>query len=78
MSILQLAQAKAESKAEALATIDKMRAQIESGECVGFIGATVTRGDSVYAWTATTEPISCLRMMGVLAHLVACYHSGDA
>lgn len=77
MTILQLAQAQAKTKAEALAVIDQLRAQIESGEAIAFVGATLSRADGIFGWATTTEPVSRLRMMGAIAHLTASYHAGD-
>ena len=77
MSILQLAATREADKAEALAIIDKLRAQIESGEAIGFIAASISRADGIFGWAGTTEPISRLRMMGALAHLTQSYHEGE-
>jgi len=78
MSILQLADVKASNKAEALKIIDELREAIDSGAAVCFAGVTLDRTDSVRAWTATTEPVSRLRTMGAVSHLLACLHSGEA
>lgn len=65
-------------KAESLDVIDKLRAKIESGEVVCFIGVTIEPDDSVEMWSASTTRVSRLRSMGAVSHLLACLHAGEA
>jgi hypothetical protein len=76
VSVLSLVPKRESSKAEALAIIDQLRAQIESGEAVCFAGVTINAADQVAAWSCTTQPVSRLRTMGAVSHLLACMHAG--
>lgn len=57
-------------KAAALAIIDQLRAEIESGRYVGFIGVTIADNDETAAWCATLKPITRLRMQGAVSSLL--------
>lgn len=67
----------APGKAESLAALDIVRAQIESGEIVGFVGASISSGDEVRGFCGAVGHVSRLRLMGAASHLLACMHAGE-
>jgi hypothetical protein len=58
---------------EALKTIDSLKEAIESGEIVGFAAVGIEPNDNTRMWTTTTMPISRLRMIGAMYHLLASF-----
>lgn len=66
-----------DAKVEALAVLDRLRADVESGEVSCFVGVTIDDDDNVRTWSGATKRVSRLRSMGAIAHLQACLHNGE-
>lgn len=66
-----------EEKASALAVIDRLRADVESGAVTCFVGVTIDAEDNVASWSGATVRVSRLRSMGAVSHLLACMHNGE-
>lgn len=67
----------AQSTAECLDVLDKLRAAVEAGEVAAFAAVTLDKGDNVSAWMGQTVPVTRLRTMGAVGYLLACMHSGE-
>lgn len=65
-------------KAATLEVIDKLRQAVEDGEVAAFYGVTIAHDDSTSAWCGQTVPVSRLRGMGAVSHLLANMHAGEA
>lgn len=63
--------------AEALAVIDDLRRRVEAGEIKAFIAVGITPDKNTEAWSSATAFTARLEMMGAIAHLQQCYHSGE-
>jgi hypothetical protein len=74
MNVVQLPQKDVSS---ALDVIDDLRAAVVAGRVVAFAAVAIEREDVLRTWSAATEPVSRLRMMGAIASLQHCYHAGD-
>jgi len=55
---------------EALAVIDDLRAKVESGQVIAFAAVGIEPGDETMTWQATTRPVTRLRVMGAMTHLL--------
>lgn len=65
-------------KAACLDVVDKLREAIENGEVAAFWAVTIAHDDKTSAWCGQTIPVSRLRGMGAVSHLLACMHAGEA
>ncbi len=61
------------SKDKALEIIDSLKEAIESGQIIAFAAVGIEPGDETRSWMATTKPVTRLRMMGAMYHLLASF-----
>jgi hypothetical protein len=61
------------SKETALEIVESLRKAIEEGEIIGFSAVGIEPDDCTRMWSATTKPVSRLRMMGAMYHLLASF-----
>lgn len=60
-----------------LDVIEQLRAQIESGQVVGFAAVAIEADDNCTAWFGSAASVSRLRMQGGIAQLMHNFLSGD-
>lgn len=77
MSVVKLA-SKTRDLTSALSVLDGLRKRLESGQIIAFGMVEIDAEDNAYTSAATTEPVSRLRMIGAIHHLLHCYETGDA
>lgn len=66
-----------DTKEEALLVIDGLRQAIEEGEIVAFAAVGIEPDDCTRMWSATTKPVTRLRMMGAMFNLLADFQQGN-
>ncbi len=59
----------------ALEILDELRAKIESGEIIAFAAVGIEPDDITFSWTASTRPVSRLRMIGAIGSLFHCFQA---
>lgn len=62
---------------DALEVLDSLRQAIVEGSVAGYAVVAIEPDDTVRAWSATTQSVSQLRMMGAIANLLHAYMDGD-
>lgn len=65
-------------KGQALATLDALRALVESGEVVAVWALGITPTDDVRAFLAFSRPVSKLRVLGLATHGLSLLANGAA
>ena len=77
MKVIQMSTGKSvDDRSNLLEVCDALRENIESGEVVAFIAATVAIDDTVKGYSAAAGGVTRLRVMGALASLMHSYHNG--
>ena len=77
MTALSLIPSTAPDTAGALETLDNLRAAVASGQVIGFTAVGIEPDDSTRVWLSTTVPVTKLRVIGAVSHLLACVHAGE-
>lgn len=62
---------------EALAVIDALREAVASGEIVAVAAVGIERDDVTRLWTTTTRPVTRLRIIGAMHHMLHTYSHMD-
>lgn len=68
--IVSLAPKHAATTEDALAVLDSLKKCIEDGEIVGFACVGIEPDDVTRTWMATTRPVTNLRMIGAVYHML--------
>lgn len=75
MTIVSMASGRAYDTKQALEILDELRAKVESGEVIAFAAVGIEPDDVTSSWTATTRPVSRLRMIGAIGSLFHCFQA---
>jgi hypothetical protein len=67
----------AASRDDMYEVLDKLRAEVDSGTIVAFVGVGLTETDECRAFIATQRHVSRLRTYGAVSHLLHCLQSGE-
>jgi predicted nucleotide-binding protein len=59
----------------ALEIVDSLRSDVESGRVVAFAVVAIEPDDEVMAYTSSVRPVSVVRIMGAISHLLHKLHS---
>ena len=62
---------------EALAVIDRLRADVEAGRVLAFVCAAVAPDDQALGYASSTVGVSRLRMQGAMAQALHNFLSGE-
>jgi hypothetical protein len=68
---------RAPSIADALSAVDALRADLESGKAIAFVGVAITPDDTCMAYCGSVRPVSRLRMQGAIGQLDHDWRAGD-
>lgn len=61
---------------ESLKVLDELRAAVVSGEVAAFWAVTIGHDDATFAWSGATVPISRIRELGAITHMLGSLHAG--
>lgn len=61
----------------ALEVLDDLRERVRKGQLVAVVAVGITEDDATTAWATATQPVSRLRVMGALSHLLHMYQHGE-
>jgi hypothetical protein len=62
---------------DALASIDALRKDVESGQVVCFIAVGVGSDDACVGYTGSSKPVSRLRLTGAMSNLLHQFNAGS-
>lgn len=63
-------------KVLSLAVLASLKEAIETEQIVAFCAVGIEEGDETRMWSATTKPVTRLRMIGAMYHLLHSFETG--
>lgn len=65
----------APTKQDALDVVESLKQAIESGQLVAFAAVGIEENDNTSIWCFSTRPVSRLRMLGAMHHMLHSYEN---
>lgn len=65
----------APTKQDALDVVESLKQAIESGQLVAFAAVGIEENDNTSIWSSSTRPVSRLRMIGAMHHMLHSYEN---